>query len=769
MKVNSFGLSTTKIKMKNGQKLLAKTTLAVALALIMSLASVLPLFGGALVGGAQAAPITSPSSGAELFAVGSNFEGRTGLDTVAGNTTALTRVGTALGWTQVSVGNNHSLAINENGELFAFGSNTGGRTGLDTAVGTTTTPTRVGTESNWTQASVGSAHSLAINENGELFTFGSNANGATGLNTLVGDTTTPTRVGTASNWTQVSAGGLHSLAVNASGELFAWGSNGSGVTGLGLGAGITLVPTRVGTASNWTQVSAGSTHSLAINASGELFAFGLNTNARTGLDVTFGSTTTPTRVGTESNWTQISAGSTHSLAINASGELFAFGSNAHGRTGLGTDAGSTTTPTRVGTESNWTQVSAGGGHSLAINASGELFAFGSNGNDRAGLGADVSGTTVPTRVGTDSGWVQVGAGDTHSLALRTPVPEAAFTKTLQAPEGTTIPDPMSFDFSFTAVQQQISDDPVRHSIPVSDVPTIPSQTITLDMTTLSTVAGTTTVTGDLDLWALINGLTLSSGGIYVWELREIEGSSDTDSPLYVTYSEARFQIRAHADRYGNLFAIEIFELNYSNGTWTVGEKVEVADFVNVLRALTDFEVTKYVTGNYANLNTLFDFTVTLTGHDLAPLPTTIAARIVDSAGNPFDPPRNVTITNGVGTFQLAHGERLEIASLPAGTTAVVTEAASPEFRASYRLFSGGDDAGSDQNTAPNTALTTDSVLIADTGRNAADFTNDHYHTPPTGLVITTAPWVALIAAALLLVLVGANRKRKSIEEMPVVW
>ena len=151
-------------------------------------------------------------------------------------------------------------------------------------------PTKVGTDSDWVQVSAGRHCSAAINSKGELYSWGSNDRGRTGLGTAAGDTLVPTRVGTESNWTQVSAGqgvNICSAAINNKGELYSWGSNASGGTGLGLTTGNTLVPTRVGTESNWTQVVTGghseaSNHSLALNSKGELYSWGLGTNGQLG-------------------------------------------------------------------------------------------------------------------------------------------------------------------------------------------------------------------------------------------------------------------------------------------------------------------------------------------------------------------------------------------------------------------------------------------------------------------------------------------------------
>ena len=132
------------------------------------------------------------------------------------------------------------------------------------------------------------------------------------------------------------AGHLLSLGIRADGSLWAWGSNTTGQTGLGVTAGNTPVPTRVGADSDWAQVSAGQLHTMAIRADGSLWAWGSNMNGQTGLGVTAGNTPVPTRVGADSDWAFVSAGSSHTLGIRADGSLWAWGINMQGNFGDGT-------------------------------------------------------------------------------------------------------------------------------------------------------------------------------------------------------------------------------------------------------------------------------------------------------------------------------------------------------------------------------------------------------------------------------------------------
>ena len=84
----------------------------------------------------------------------------------------------------------------------------------------------------WTDVSISASYSFAINEKGELYGWGSNAQGRLGDGTTT-DRRTPSRIGTAADWKSVSGRGSHNLAINTKGEIYAWGRNNDGQVGDG--------------------------------------------------------------------------------------------------------------------------------------------------------------------------------------------------------------------------------------------------------------------------------------------------------------------------------------------------------------------------------------------------------------------------------------------------------------------------------------------------------------------------------------------------------
>ncbi|MBU6256718.1 MAG: hypothetical protein KGN04_04755, partial [Chloroflexi bacterium] len=271
----------------------------------------------------------------------------------------------------VSVGLSHTCVVKPNGTLWCTGDNKAGQLGRNNTT-STSTYVQVGVAANWLDVSAGSAHTCATTTAGALYCWGSNANGQLGLGS-VARALVPTRVGLLNNWSSITAGSNHTCAINA-GKIFCWGANANGQLGIGNTTSKTT-PTQVGALTNWIQVASDSSanHTCAINnaggsSQGSLRCWGLNTNSQVG-DNTTTQRTSPTNIGTTSDWKDVAVGATYSCAIRSASNIpYCWGANAVGQLGLGTTV-SNRVPAAIPGASGYTDIDAGAGRTCATTGS----------------------------------------------------------------------------------------------------------------------------------------------------------------------------------------------------------------------------------------------------------------------------------------------------------------------------------------------------------------------------------------------------------------
>ena len=304
-----------------------------------------------------------------LWAWGSNRYGGLGDGTTADRSLP-TRAGGDSDWVYASAGYSHTVAIKADGSLWAWGLNEWSQLGDGTTCASSV-PVRVsgGPAHGWTSVSAGREHTMAVGADGSLWAWGRNLAGHLGDGTT-SNRDVPTRIGADYDWDSVSAGRAHTVAIKTDGSLWAWGANWSGQLGDGLLTG-SSVPIRVGTNSDWTHVSAGRWHTMAIRADGSLWAWGGNGSGQIGDGTTY-NRRVPVRVGADYGWAFVSAGSFHTVAVRADGSFMTWGRNTEEPFGDGTVI-VYGVPTRMVPGYYWNLVSAGREHTAALRTDGSLW------------------------------------------------------------------------------------------------------------------------------------------------------------------------------------------------------------------------------------------------------------------------------------------------------------------------------------------------------------------------------------------------------------
>jgi alpha-tubulin suppressor-like RCC1 family protein len=269
----------------------------------------------------------------------------------------------------ISVSSTHAVGVKSDGSLIAWGTKV---TNESTTNGAYSFSTTIGADFIFANAGYGS--SLAIKSDGTLWGFGKNNVGQLGDGTQT-YRDTPVLIG--SNFKKVVQGGYgHTIAIKNDGSLWAWGWNAEGELGDGTTT-MRLNPIQIGVATDWTDVAVGNTHTIALKANGSLWAWGGGTNYNHG-QIGDGSTVaklTPTQIGSDNNWSKISANYFNSSAIKTDGTLWSWGWNNQGQLCDGTTT-EKTSPTQIGT--GYKNIYVGNATTFAIKIDNSLYSCGWN-------------------------------------------------------------------------------------------------------------------------------------------------------------------------------------------------------------------------------------------------------------------------------------------------------------------------------------------------------------------------------------------------------
>jgi alpha-tubulin suppressor-like RCC1 family protein len=285
------------------------------------------------------------------------------------------------------------------------------------------TPMRMNVPSGVRFASVAAGngyHALALDTSGRAWGWGFNNSGELGNNSTrptpdPGMATMPSGI----TFTAIAAGDDDSLALDRNGHAWAWGSNRSGQLGNGSTTN-SLVPVAVTMPPGveFTAIAAG-VHSIAVDSSGQAWGWGYNHDGELG-DGTTEDRSTPVRVRMPPGvrFTALTAGTDFTIALDQDGHAWAWGYDDSGQLGLG-KSGLRATPVPLALPGGiaFTAINAAGDHTVALDGNGHAWTWGSTTVENPG--ASILVLSSPTEITMPGGVVfsTVAAGIDDSLAL----------------------------------------------------------------------------------------------------------------------------------------------------------------------------------------------------------------------------------------------------------------------------------------------------------------------------------------------------------------
>ncbi|MGB2694126.1 MAG: flexitail domain-containing putative surface protein [Dehalococcoidia bacterium] len=350
--------------------------------------------------------------------------------------------------TALGLGLAHTCTLLASGEVLCWGANEVGQ--LGSGAGNTTERPKpgavLGLSDAATTLAVGGLHSCALLQDTGAQCWGWNRYGQLGNGTQTPPLTAnpvPVNLLVQAGGMRllgiggIDAGGVHTCALmTATQGLKCWGWNGYGQIGVAqpCSSNICLAPRDVsGLTSGVAAFDLGDTHSCAVTTTGGVKCWGLNDTSQLG--VVSGGTcgtippqvpcsTTPQDVAGLSNVVAVTAGDSHTCALDDAGGVKCWGDNSLGQLGDGQTCGTNTCTTPVdvtGLTSGVTDIVAGRDQTCARVATG-VTCWGDNNSGQLGdgqtCGSDFCATPVNVAnlpVALDA----IGAGGQHSCGILT--------------------------------------------------------------------------------------------------------------------------------------------------------------------------------------------------------------------------------------------------------------------------------------------------------------------------------------------------------------
>jgi alpha-tubulin suppressor-like RCC1 family protein len=326
---------------------------------------------------------------------GWNSDGEIGDGTTTNRTVPTQVVGLA-DVVELSMGGlDHSCARLSDGTIRCWGSGSHGQIGDGAKVARALPTPTVGLTRRASQISLGSRHTCALHDDGEMSCWGRNIEGELGDGRLV-DRAIPTMVMGLPTVAEIALGYSFSCArLFATGGVSCWGYNDSGQ----LGDGTTIdhvSPAEVkGLPAPAVSIAVGGEYACARLVDARVLCWGANESGQLG-DGTTVRRDSPVEIASLARFAKLVLGLHHSCGLFADGTMACWGNNSSGQLGDGTNL-ARVSPTRVDGLDDVVEIALGGFRTCARVKNGEVMCWGSNAYGELG-----DGTTVdrhrPTRV-----------------------------------------------------------------------------------------------------------------------------------------------------------------------------------------------------------------------------------------------------------------------------------------------------------------------------------------------------------------------------------
>jgi hypothetical protein len=197
---------------------------------------------------------------------------------------------------KLSCGWDYNIVINKNQKLFSWGNNESGQCGIGEIpqVQQVLNPTLIENLDKVKSVSCGNEHSLALLTNGDVYSWGKSEDGVLGYIEKSIEFA-PKKLNSLKSIIAISSGSIHNMALDIDGVVYSWGCSKGGQLGhpdnffLNIKdfPGYLTIPSPIQALNNIKikKISCGEAHSIALDNSGKVYGWGFTSNGQLGIGI----------------------------------------------------------------------------------------------------------------------------------------------------------------------------------------------------------------------------------------------------------------------------------------------------------------------------------------------------------------------------------------------------------------------------------------------------------------------------------------------------
>ncbi len=326
-------------------------------------------------------------------------------------------------YTTITAGDYHTCALDTGGDAWCWGDSGQLGDGGISQQDVVPVPVAVAGDRSYSAISAGGHHTCALDAGGKAWCWGWDISGELGDGDISQrkDKFVPVAVAGDRSYSAITAGYRHTCALDEGGKAWCWGSDFNGQ----LGDGDTsqrkdkFVPVAVAGGRTYSAISAGWAHTCALDSGGKAWCWGGGVSGAIGNGENQWDYLWPVSVAGGRTYSAISAGASHTCAVDSGGNAWCWGSDNYGKLGDGgSDPQDKLVPVAVAGGRTYSTITAAYWHTCAVDSGGNAWCWGSDNSGQLGDGeSDQQDKFAPVAVAGEHTYSTITAASWLTCAL----------------------------------------------------------------------------------------------------------------------------------------------------------------------------------------------------------------------------------------------------------------------------------------------------------------------------------------------------------------